>query len=339
MLFRSPLRRTLGDLARDPERAARLRLPLGGFVGLGGFVYAFLCLGGWLDEPSLVSEAHDLTLLFTPERLAAAAEPDVVDGCAGAVLALLALDVAAPGTNAAGATPLDVAVACAGHLLDRLRSHQGRPRAWPGAAAPPLGGFAHGSTGIGYALFRLYKRTGDPALRDTALEGFAFDRSLFDAGADNWLDPRTGRLLEQSAWCHGAPGILLGRLGALDIHQPDGAELDRLVRLTRAVPFRPLDHLCCGNLGRAEILLFAHQALGGGELLDDVRSLAERTMARAETEGGFALCRPGETPGLRPAFFHGLSGIGYALLRLTGARPLPCILCLESSTCPLPIRC
>jgi lantibiotic modifying enzyme len=99
--------------------------------------------------------------------------------------------------------------------------------------------------------------------------------------------------------------------------------------MTRAVPFRPLDHLCCGNLGRAEILLCAHQALGGGELLDDARSLGERTMARAEAEGGFALCRPGETPGLRLAFFHGLSGIGYALLHLTGSRPLPCILCLE----------
>ena len=324
----TPLRRTLRELVRDTARAQRVRMQVGGFVGLGAFVYAFVRLGEWLREPALTGEAHDLTRLFTPECIGADDHLDVVNGSAGAVLALLALDAAAPGANDGGCTPLEVASACAAHLLERRTSYQGRPRAWAGPGTPPLGGFAHGATGIACALLRLFARTGDPVLSFAALEGFAFERSLFDPDAGNWLDPRTGGLLEQSAWCHGAPGMALGRLAARDVHDC-GEELDFLLRATRAIPDLPLDHLCCGNLGRAEILLAAHQALGDPALRDEARALADRTTARAQAAGGFALVRPGEAPGLRPAFFHGLSGVGYALLRLARPGTLPCILRME----------
>lgn len=324
----APLRRTLRELAGDTDRAQRLRFQLGGFVGLGAFVYTFVRIGGWLDEPALVGEAHDLTRLLTTDCILGDGHLDVVDGSAGAVLALLALDAVAPEANAAGATPLALASACARHLLDRRVSHEGRPRAWAGHGKPPLGGFAHGAAGIGYALLRLFARTGDEALRAAALEGFAFEDSLFQAGAANWLDPRTGRLLEQRAWCHGAPGIALGRLGALDVHDAR-AELGPLLQGTRSIPDTTLDHLCCGNLGRADILLHAHQALGDDQPLNDALALAGRTVDRAEEAGGFALVRPGEAPGLRPSLFHGISGVGLALLRLAAPGSLPCILRLE----------
>jgi lantibiotic modifying enzyme len=327
----APLRRALRELVRDPARAGRMRLQVGGLVGLGAFLYSFTRLGEWLREPALVGEAHDLTLLFTPERVRADARLDVVDGCAGAVLALLALDAAAPEANSAGAAPLDLASACAAHLLERRTSHEGRPRAWAASGKPPLTGFAHGATGAACALLRLFARTGDEALRDAALEGFAFEHSLFDPAADNWLDLRSGRLLEQSAWCHGAPGAALGRSGVIEIHGGPGAreELAGLLRSTRALPDAPVDHLCCGNLGRADILLAAHQALGDPALLEDADALAGRAVDRAESAGGFALARPGEPPGLRPSLFRGISGVGYALLRLARPGTLPCILRLE----------
>ncbi|MBV9772430.1 MAG: hypothetical protein JO040_00675, partial [Gemmatimonadetes bacterium] len=239
----TPLRLTLRELVRDHDRAARLRLQVGGFVGLGAFLYSFLRIGRWLGEPALIEEAHDLTVLLTRERIGSDDRLDLVDGCAGTVLALLALDQAAPGPNAGGATPLELASACAGHLLDRRISYDGRPRAWAAPGKPPLSGFAHGATGIGYALLRLFARTGNEALRDAALEGFAFERSLFDRGAGNWLDLRYGHLLEQSAWCHGAPGAALGRLGVLDVCGADTEiheELAGFLRSTRSMPDAPL---------------------------------------------------------------------------------------------------
>ncbi|HYR09637.1 MAG TPA: lanthionine synthetase LanC family protein, partial [Longimicrobium sp.] len=112
----APLRRTLRELVRDPDRAQRLRFQVGGFVGLGAFVYSFVRIGGWLGEPALVGEAHDLTRLLTSDCVRGDKHLDVVDGSAGAVLALLALDGVAPEAGAAGATPLELAATCARHL-------------------------------------------------------------------------------------------------------------------------------------------------------------------------------------------------------------------------------
>jgi lantibiotic modifying enzyme len=324
-----PLRLALRELVRDPGRAARIRMQVGGLVGLGAYVYAFVRIGQWLGEEALIGEAHGLTRLFTHERIRADRQLDVVGGCAGAVLGLLALDRAAPRANSEGVTPIGLASACATHLLEQRSSHEGRPRAWAAPGKPPLGGFAHGASGIGYALLRLFDRTGDERLRDAAWEAFAFERSLFEPRQRNWLDLRTGRLLEQSAWCHGAPGIALSRLASPGFDEGGTGELQELLQMARSIPDAPLDHLCCGNLGRADILLCAGEVLGDSTLKDDARELAARTVDRAEAAGGFSLRRPGEASGLRPAYFHGLSGVGYALLRLATPRTLPCILRLE----------
>lgn len=322
-----PLRRAFRQLARDPDRAERLRLQVGGMVGLGSAVYAYVRLGQWLEDASLLEDAHAVTALLTTARIVADTKLDVVEGCAGAILALLALAAAAPGADA----PLRIAAECAAHLLRARTATEGAPRAWAAVGKPALGGFAHGAAGIGHALLRLAARTGDLKLREAAVEGFAFERALYDPAAGEWLDPRTGRALEQRAWCHGSPGAALARAGSLDVHGGTAprAELGWFLRDTRALADVSLDHLCCGNLGRAEILLSAHQVLGDAALLDEARAIAVRALRRARAAGGFALTRPGEAPGFRPAFFRGASGVGYALLRLAAPVTLPCILRLE----------
>jgi lantibiotic modifying enzyme len=328
----APLRRKLADLGADPARAAALRLPVGGMVGLGAFVYALLRAGTWLGEPALVREAHAATGLLTPERIAADAHLDVVKGCAGAVLALLALHRALPGPNAAGDTPLALAVRCAGHLLERRAATDGGPRAWPAPGLAPLTGFAHGASGIGFALLRLYAETGDARLREAALEGFAYERGLYVAASRDWWDPRFGRLLSQNAWCYGAPGMALARLQAVRRGAADEetrGELGLFLELARDLPDIAADHLCCGTLGRAEVLSVAAAALGDPAQHRAARALGRRVLARAAARGGFALLDPDAAQGSDLGLFSGLAGIGYALLRLARPAALPSPLCLE----------
>ncbi|HEX2095305.1 MAG TPA: lanthionine synthetase LanC family protein [Longimicrobiaceae bacterium] len=323
----APVRRKLTELVGDPERARGVRMPVGGLVGLGALVYALVHIGRWIDEPVLIREAHDSTLLLTPERILADDQFDVVRGCAGAVLALLVLDQVTSDPNARGATPLDLANACADHLLDSRVSRDGGPRTWRAAGLPPLTGFAHGAAGIGYALLRLFLRTGAERLRDAALEAFAFEQTLFDPVEDNWWDPRFGRPLQLAAWCYGAPGMALSRLGTPETAR--GEEAARMLKMTQSLPDAPVDTLCCGNLGRVEILLHAHRVLGGDDLLEAARALAERTLERADTRGDFAVSPPGEEPESELALFCGSSGIGYTLLRLARPAALPSPLCME----------
>lgn len=336
----APLRRKLTGLAAQPEEAARLRLPLGGLVGIGGFLYAFTLLSRWLDDPGLLREARAAATLLTRERIAGDDRLDVMSGSAGAILALLVLDRELGdrgGDGAEQATPLELAVACGEHLLAARISHAGLPPAWPGPGGrPPLTGFSHGAAGISYALLRLFERTGRDQLRAAALAGVEFERRLYDAGAGTWLDPRSGRALEQSAWCHGAPGVALGRIGGLAVADDDAirSEIDLALEITLAQPFSSRDHLCCGNLGRADVLLQAAEVLDrpAPSYRTEAGALAQRVVERAEEVGGFALDRV-QLAGapvsiVDPTLFRGLAGVGYGLLRLAEPGRLPCVLAL-----------
>lgn len=327
----APLQRKIASLAEDAERVRRSRIPIGGLVGIGSFIYGLVRIGQWTSEPDLVDAAHQATRLLTPERLRSDDQLDLVRGCAGTLLALLTLDKATPGLNDDGHTPLDLAWTCAEHLLERRVGPAGTPRAWPCEGASPRTGVAHGASGISHALLRMFARTGAEPLRAAALEGFAFERRMYDASKRNWWDARYGRPLQLQSWCFGAPGVALMRLHALAT--VDDAELreDLAVALdiTREHRNEPVDHVCCGNMGRADILASAALVLGEPALLDDARALAGRVLERAPTEAEFGLIPPGTAPLLRLSLFRGVAGIGYTLLRLTYPDRLPSALSMQ----------
>jgi len=89
------------------------------------------------------------------------------------------------------------------------------------------------------------------------------------------------------------------------------------------------DHVCCGNLARAEALLAAARA-DDGELLERARTIGRRTVERARRRGHFRLSGTGtDYRVFDPGFFQGLAGIGYELLRLARPRELPSVVAFE----------
>lgn len=276
----APLRRKLAAMVAQSDPAAAARpLRLGGLKGLGSFIYGLLTLGELTGEPALLDEAHRATALITPGRIAQDTQVRMQTGCAGTILALLALHARQPGANALGRTPLDLARDCARHLLATRVSHDGGPRVWalsPGK--PPVIGFCYGAAGISHALLRLHGATGDRELRDAAHEGLAYVRAHYWPARGNWLNPRAlfearhrlrrGTWLDwwysgtpddlepagprQPAapdlasgdhflrmWCHGSSGILLGKMATLELD--DSAEVRQEIR-------DGLEDLCRGAL-------------------------------------------------------------------------------------------
>jgi type 2 lantibiotic biosynthesis protein LanM len=329
-----PLRRKLAALVADPERARSSSIRIGGMSALGSYIYSFTKTGELLNETSLIQEAHALTTLLTAERIGQDEAFEVVTGSAGTILVMLALDRLAPAPNSNHLTPLDIAGTCARRLLDARRSPDRGPRAWPWPNAPgrsPLTGFSHGAAGICYALFRLYERTQDSILWDAAQEGLAFERSHYLPEKRNWRDLRSSIERCMVSWCHGAPGISLGRLGALGI--ADDADIRQEIRagLETTLHLAPtwLDHLCCGNMGRAEVLLYASQKLQDPSLFRSSLVLASSVQHRAQENGDFGWQTPGWSNAFDPSLIRGAAGIGYTFLRLAAPEKLPCILLLE----------
>jgi type 2 lantibiotic biosynthesis protein LanM len=290
------------------RRAPRLSRPedgIGGVAGLGSILYGLLWIGELLGEPALLADAYELSAQLSPEEIARDPHLDVVRGAAGALLALLALDRVHPGPNRRGHTPLELAGLCADHLL----AHRG----------PPHGGFAHGTAGICHALLRLYGRTGRPELLAAVREGLAAERGL--------RAPEGSR----ATWCNGAPGVALGRLDTLDLLDEPviREEIQRGLAATRSLPLNPTDHLCCGTMGRVEVLLQAHRISGGGGLLEAARDLASRVLARGGAGARFATVPAGGHSLFDPTLFRGDAGVGFTLLRLAAPEALPCLLLLQ----------
>jgi lantibiotic modifying enzyme len=246
---------------------------------------------------------------------------DVMSGSAGVILGLLALHRAAP--RAAGV--IETAIDAGKHLLKNREVGHGESRAWRNSASRPLTGFSHGAAGIAYALTKLFEATQDSTFLDAALEAIAYERALFDPEESNWPDLRTHRVEGFAcSWCHGAPGIGLARLGVSTTVNRDDIRSDiaAAVRRTSEATLDDVDHLCCGNFGRLELMLQAGQR-------DHALRAARWIYHRAQTNQGYRLVHK-PIPGVySPAFFRGTAGIGHQLLRLAEPSAVPSVLLMQ----------
>jgi lantibiotic modifying enzyme len=256
---------------------------------------------------------------------------DLIAGAAGGVAALLALHRHRPSVST-----IEAAALCGEHLLSRAVVGE-RGTAWPplpGVSDLPLTGFSHGTAGIAWALAGLAHATGDERFRTAAEGAFKYERSWFCPERGSWPDLRESRATGDGvavpyAWCHGAPGIGLGRIASLPyLDDPEMLEEIRAaVRATLAEGFGFNHCLCHGDLGNLELVREAGRVLEDEDLEAEAERIAGRILARIERDGprcGASIHT--EIPGL----LTGLAGIGYGLLRAAWPDRVPSVLLLET---------
>jgi lantibiotic biosynthesis protein len=323
-LFLAQLGALTGDSAVRRTAVGALRhasaspSPRDGFhAGTLGIAWAAGRAATLLDEEELRAPP-----LATPVRGADRC-PDVINGGAGAILALLAL-----------ADPLVEEAATIGEELlgDAIVTTHGW--AWPlpdRHHRRPLCGLSHGAAGIGWALLELFAATGDAQFRAGAEGAFAYERSWLDADSGTWPDLRIGGQRRSArppiaspaagTWCHGEGGIALTRLRAIEVLGPEPYRREAEValettdrRLFAAVPYEIDDlTLCHGAAGAADVLLCGATALGG-RWRETAYEVGHTTVERYARDARDWPCGiAGETA---PGLFRGVAGIGWWLLRL-----------------------
>lgn len=309
---------------------------VGGFIGLGSQVLTWLTLHGLDGEPEMLERARRSAAAMARRGFPAEGNLDLLEGVSGAIVPLLQL------AEADGdARWLDLA-AQAGRCLEATAIVDDGGARWPSAIFHrPLGGFAHGATGSGWALARLALSaagSADDRARWSALAGraFAFEDALYDHEAQDWIDvrkPGTGDFPD--TWCHGSVGI---GLAACDLYARtgDGRHLDTLRRAVRAAERRGwgISHtLCHGDLSLWELFARA-SALDPSLRREDALPAGARIVSAMEEYSGAVggLARDTYTPGL----MSGVSGSVHFLNRLHPACTLPSPLLLESVPAPRP---
>jgi len=297
-----------------------------GLAGSGGTLLALLLL-----QRAGVAEAQDLACEWMaqlrPDRLLLDEVLDVIGGAGGLIGPLLLVK---------NQRAQEMAILCGDRLLALQLEDGGWPQAQAGAAGKlPLTGFSHGAAGMAAALGRLADATAESRFADGALRAIAYERSVFDAAKRNWPDFRISSDVFVNSWCHGAPGILLGRhlLQASGLADPAMAEeiavarsstIGAVVAASRKADFPA--HLCCGVLGLTSLLRFDAQA-SGLPLAAEVAQAESALICQAKAAGGYGFFSVDSGSLNLPGLYTGKAGVALALLEAaTGQHWIPQVL-------------
>lgn len=192
---------------------------------------------------------------------------------------------------------------------------------WSDGRGQALTGLAHGNAGISYALARSLAWKSSSDLVSTLERALAFERAKFDAVRKNWPDLRSSSGF-MTAWCHGAPGIALSRLGiqAATSHVDVAHEICDGIETTQSWIASVVQDdrecnlsLCHGLSGNLLIVAEHRRALGSplspleGEAVDLVIRRLKDAEHRSDLFGSLTVS---------PSLFLGFAGVGHALLRM-----------------------
>jgi type 2 lantibiotic biosynthesis protein LanM len=296
--------------------------------GIGGLVYGLGLLGRLLEQQAFVDAALAVALAASERTVGTPGQLDLCDGFAGAILAW---------TNLYALTGERHLLSSAEAFARQLEASEIATECgsvWPVAGGRRYLGFAHGAAGIGTAAFSLAHATGNPQWRALGERAWQSLESSFVPALGNWpLEPvATGGRGAMTAWCHGAPGILIGHCRTLDFGSGSAILTHAGAAMTNLqhVPDHLVEHLCCGNLGRAEALLACGLRQGSAAVVEAARECGRRVVERAAGRQHVRLAAAGFAyPVFDAGFFRGLSGVGYQLLRLAAPSAIPSVLGFE----------
>jgi len=301
---------------------------MGGFIGLGSQILTWLTLHALQPQSDFlamaVRQGHAMERWdIDNERVL-----DILEGVAGSIVPVLQL------AEATGDGRWLELAARAGRRLEQAAIVDARGARWPASVfEEPIGGFAHGATGIGWALTRLGLSgagSADERKRWIALgeRAFDFEETLYRTEFGNWIDVRKPQSRDfPNTWCHGSVGI---GLAACDLYARTGGErhldtLRRAVQAARRGGWGYSHTLCHGDLSMWELMMRASKL--APDLLPQEAMPDSAVILSSIEEHGIVggLARDAFTPGL----MSGISGSIHQLLRMHPECDLPSPLLME----------
>lgn len=294
----------------------------GAFCGEASICYAYQAMYRITGDTVFLEYAEKHSQLLR-ELIEEDTAFDLVYGNAGAVLVLCGLY-----ELTFSEAYLRLAHTAADILIANVRKQE-KGAGWQNRASQAvLAGMSHGGSGFLPGLAKLGCLLKSTEYEPVLLEVLAYERSLYSDSWHNWADLRQeeGEARWQAgAWCHGFGGVAAARLASLPYVVGRVKEL--MEEDLRLAEHGFLMHrrrkgmcLCHGNMGML-LLLESYGKTFPSEPLAQVKN-ALIEAALEELEKGNLMPQEKYAKGL----MSGMSGIGYACLRLAGFSSLPDIL-------------
>ncbi|MEJ7218950.1 type 2 lanthipeptide synthetase LanM family protein [Staphylococcus gallinarum] len=287
------------------------KLTIGAFEGVSSPIYVLHHLGKIFQDKDLIDKCFyftkQLDRYIDLDRIF-----DIVGGASGALLVILNLY-----EDFQEEWIFNIAERLSNHIINNsIQTKEGIH--WPriGESSTPYIGFSHGVTGILTALSSYYYYKPQKNIYELIKGGMHYEDSFFSAENCNWYSSHLNSY--PIAWCHGSPGILLGRKII-----SENLESPKIIRDSFLKSYNSITHrennsnysLCHGELGLLDILYNLQDLF---EVGDEVHNIKENLFL-SDIEKQY------KNYGL----MTGLSGLGYGLLKTYFPNMIPSVISLE----------
>lgn len=292
---------------------SRFPFLIGPYNGFTGYLYTLYQIYKITNDEKYLNIIKD-KLYITYELIPKDKNIDVIGGCAGALGVLLSMYHDSCDEEFKN-TLLDLSNLCFEHIYkSRVRINENSIAWGSGAPYVPCTGFAHGNAGIAAYLMKLYAITKNERIIDVIKEALNYERGLYISEKKNWQSSYENKGTSL-AWCHGAPGILLGRLILKQCGYHDELIDDEIRNALETTMEKGFGHnpcLCHGDIGNLSIVKFAAEILGDDGLKarceNTFNSIFDKVIKERWDKG---VLSGTESMGL----MIGLSAFGYGLLK------------------------
>ena len=300
------------------------------YCGMAGVLYGLQTCATKLENKDYLRQARRLALSVSVETWGRMQNPNIIGGAAASLLALLNLY-----NEKIDNDLLERAIAVGRGILSYQEQTGANAGGFRIPTAPrPLLGMGYGTSGIVYALSRLYAITSDPNLERAIQQGLAYERSHFDNNHQNWpsFGHDTAKPQFMTGFCGGAAGLGLARLKMLHYYQDDKMQTEIEIAcqatLRQARYHNGSHHLCCGKASQIIFLCQAAQQLQRNDLFDNAVVVAEQMLTSYEKKGYWHLGSL-KVRSIVPGLTDGVAGIGLALMTAFDPKATSCVLSLS----------
>jgi type 2 lantibiotic biosynthesis protein LanM len=285
-------------------KALTVRIGVGGMSGFAGMIYGIFQSAKILQDERLMLKTKDYLLSIDQDEILQDTYFDLIGGSCGLLLVAITLYDYFQDSQLSS-----LAIQCADFLISQAKTYDDGSLSW-GERIQFLG-FSHGTAGISFAFFQLFKLTGNENYKNIAIKALRYERGHFDSEKKNWPRFITKEEMNfQSSWCHGACGIGLGRVSSEKIWHDQEMHQEMEVALSTTLhKMYDSDYtLCCGLCGSIEFLK-EYQKNHPDQKIEEKINHAQRVLVDFINRELQEDCLP------NPGLMQGLSGYGYTLLR------------------------
>lgn len=298
-------------------------ISISAFYGYTSAVYVFFHLGVLWEDTELKDLAISILKRVKP-MIEEDRTYDFLGGLAGVIVVCLQIY-----KNNSNLLAFEIAEECGEKLYQyvniKLINDDGKNQI--------LTGLSHGATGYAWAFSLLASITKKDKYWRVVNKLLDYEQAHYIEHHKNWKDLRNIDTTESLAfWCHGAPGIGLGRLMIMCITNEHEHrikdEWKKAIDTTLERGFGFSHSLCHGDFGNLDFLQLSARKFGLKSLEKKVNEMGLQIVKRGMKKGwSMGLNSEVELLGM----FLGLSGMGYGILRLINPE-IPSVTTLQIPT-------